>query len=478
MGVGAAYWAVAAHLYSQQTLGRTSALVSALLLVSNVAQLNLHNALPRFLPRAGRSACRFITYSYGVSSLVALATGLAFVTVLPRLNTNWRFLDESGSFAALFVAGTVIWGVFNLEDAILVGLHRAVLVPVENIVYGVCKLFLLIAIAVLLPSTGVFVSWVVPLVVIIPGINWLIFHRYLKDRDFKAANAGLRAREVVRFASIDYVGALIGQAYGSMLPLLVLSVLGATANGSFYIAWTIAAALTLVTANFAWSLLVEGATAPHRLPELTRGVLVRCAVLTIPGAAVLIVAARPILRIYGPAYAENASVLLGILALAVIPSGLVYVVFSLDRLAGRVGRATLTQGVLAVLILGGSWLLLRHLGVIGVGLACLGGNLVVAVMRFPTILNAVRPQVDPAPVPSLGRRQPTDSALGVRTRLQLRGLMRPQRSGPVTAPDSASSVRLDESRSGRARSQSLERERTHYLGWPRRGGPHQKPDRA
>jgi O-antigen/teichoic acid export membrane protein len=462
--VGFAYWVIAAHLYGPQVVGRSSALIAALVLVSNIAQLGLHNALPRFLPRAGRSARRFITYSYGASSLPALALGLAFVTILPRLNANWRFVDDSAFFAVVFVAGTVVWGVFSLEDAALVGLHRSVLVPIENFVYGVFKLLLLVGIAVLLPSTGIFMSWMVPLVVIVPAINWLIFQRYLKDRDFAAATAGLRAREVVRFVSIDSVGTLISQAYMNLLPLLVLSVLGAAANGSFYIAWTIAAGLTIVPTNFAMSLLVEGATAPHRLAELTRGVLIRCAVFTVPGAILLVVAARPILRIYGSAYAVHASLVLGLLALATIPIGFVNVVFSLDRLAGRVGRAAFTQGVLAVFVLGGSWVLLRHLGINGVGLGCLGGSLVVAVARFPTIVGAVRPRADPASVPRPVRRWLADPALGIRTRLQRRGLMRPQGPGPAFIADSAEGAQLDESQPDRARSHPPAQERTQYPG--------------
>ena len=93
--VGAVYWAVAAHLYSRETLGRSSALIAALILASNLAQLNLHSALPRFLPRAGRSAGRLITYSYAMSSLAALAVGLGFVLILPRLSSSWRFLGDS-----------------------------------------------------------------------------------------------------------------------------------------------------------------------------------------------------------------------------------------------------------------------------------------------------------------------------------------------------------------------------------------------
>jgi hypothetical protein len=76
--VGVVYWAIVAHLYGRQVVGRSSALIGARVLVSNIAQLGLHNALPRFPPRAGRSARRFITYSYGASSLPALALASGF----------------------------------------------------------------------------------------------------------------------------------------------------------------------------------------------------------------------------------------------------------------------------------------------------------------------------------------------------------------------------------------------------------------
>lgn len=394
--VGVVFWAVAAHLYDRQAVGRSSALIAALILVSSLAQLNLINALPRFLPQAGRRAGRLIVYCYAASSIAALAGGLAFVTVLPRLNAQWQFVAGSAPLAALFVAAAVVWGVFALQDAALTGLHRAVIVPVENTAYGLFKLLLLVAVAGLLHSTGIFVAWVIPLAVTVPAVNWLIFRRYLKGRGDAAETAGLRAREVVRHASIDYVGALLSQAYGNLLPLLVLSILGAAANGDFYIAWTIGSGLQLVAANFATSLLVEGAAAPLRLAELTRGVLVRCAAITVPGAAVLILAAGPILSIYGAAYASRASFLLALLALACLPRCLVVVTWSLDRIAGRVGRAALTQLALTVLVLGGSWLLLRRLGIDGVGLAWLGGNLVVAIARFPTIARAGRPAAPPA----------------------------------------------------------------------------------
>lgn len=395
--VGIVYWAVAAHFYDRQALGRSAALVSALILVSSFTQLNLANTLPRFIPRAGRSAGKLIAYSYGASSCAALIGGLAFVMLLPRLSPQWQFVDDSMPLAVAFVAAAVVWGVFALQDVALLSLHRPVLVPVENSVYGVCKLLMLVSIAWALPATGIFISWVIPLAITIPAVNWFIFHRYLKERDSAVVPGGLSVRQVVRFASVDYLGGVLSQAYGNMLPLLVLSTLGAAADGSFYIAWTIASGLTLVAANFGTSLLVEGAAAPHLLAKLTRGVLARCVAITSLGAVLLLLAARPILDIYGSGYAAHAASLLALLSVGTIPSCLVAVAISLDRIAGQVGRATLTRLILTVLVLGGGWLLLRKIGIDGVAFAWGGANLVVALARFPTIIGATRQRTGQAP---------------------------------------------------------------------------------
>ena len=253
--VGFFYWVVAAHLYDRQALGRCSALVSALIVMSSLAQLDGPTILPRFLPQAGRSAGRFIAYGYGASSVAALVLGVGFVTILPRLSPQWQFLRASPSLAVVFVVALVIWGIFALEDAALTGLHRAVVVPLENSAYGVAKLLLLVVVATVLPSTGVFAAWLIPLLAIVPAVNWLIFRRYVRRRDAVSASA-LRAREVIRFALLDYLGTLFAQGYGYVMPLLVLSVLGAAANSSFFVAWTIASALELAATTSAppcWS---------------------------------------------------------------------------------------------------------------------------------------------------------------------------------------------------------------------------------
>ena len=57
---------------------------------------------------------------------------------------------------ALAVAG---WGVFTLQDSVLTALRGVFWVPVENALFGMIKIALLVALAGALPSLGIFISW-------------------------------------------------------------------------------------------------------------------------------------------------------------------------------------------------------------------------------------------------------------------------------------------------------------------------------
>ena len=391
--VGVGFWAVAAHLYGPVGLGRAAALVSALMLVATLSQLNLSSTLIRFLPQLGAgSAGRLIKGSYVTSILASLAGGAIFVVVLPRLSSQWEYLGSSSFLSALFIVAVVAWEVFTLQDAALVGLQRPGAIPLENLVYGLMKLLLLVAGFELFHSTDILASWTAPLIILIPIINWLIFYRYLKERRQQDLVPDLRLRRFARFASVDYAGLLFSQLTGNFMPLLVMLTLGPEANGSYYIAGIITSGAVTLGLNFSTGLTVEGSASPERLAQLTRGVLRRCVVTMIPGTIALILAAPLIARLYGTSDAARTGTLLRLLALSLFPCSFYGIAFSLHRIAGKPIRASLGQLALAVMTLTGSWLLLGRFGVNGVALAGVGADVVVAIAAIPTVVAALRPK--------------------------------------------------------------------------------------
>src|SRR5207237_10402165 len=88
-------------------------------------------------------------------------------------------LDVSLGFGAWFVASTAVWSVFNLQDSALTGLRAAIWLPLENGVYGLVKLGLLVLVAGTSLADGVFTSWTLPVLALLVPVNLLVFRRIL-----------------------------------------------------------------------------------------------------------------------------------------------------------------------------------------------------------------------------------------------------------------------------------------------------------
>ncbi|GAA1363311.1 hypothetical protein GCM10009612_41640 [Streptomyces beijiangensis] len=76
-----------------------------------------------------------------------------------------------------FVVAVVAWSLLTLQDGVLTGLRSAFWVPVGNTVFSAVKLLLLVAVAVALPTTGVFVSWVAAIAASVLPLGWMVFRR-------------------------------------------------------------------------------------------------------------------------------------------------------------------------------------------------------------------------------------------------------------------------------------------------------------
>src|SRR5262249_49994037 len=142
--LGVAYWLVAAHLMTRADLGRGSSLLSVLLTVSALAQLNYVRTLPGLLPRAQAGATRFLAKAYIHVIVVSIVLGLAFSSIAPHVGKGFAYLLAIPAFVLLFSISVPIYSVFSLEDAVLATVRRAEIIPFENAAYGIAKLALLI----------------------------------------------------------------------------------------------------------------------------------------------------------------------------------------------------------------------------------------------------------------------------------------------------------------------------------------------
>ena len=392
--LGFAYWIIAARTYSSADVGRNSALIAAMITLSNLAQLNLWSALGRFLPQAGHRASTLIRYAYAASTTAAVIASIAFVSLAPSLSRQLHFLSSSWTLKVGFCLGVVTWGIFALQDSVLTALRRAPWVPIENATFGIIKIVLLVAVAGSMSGFGIFASWTIPVALSLLPINWLIFRRVIPAHRLNISGPPVQTRtplpSIGRFIAFDYVGYIFLQASTTLLPVLVVGRLGPTQGALFYSAWLLSSSFDLLASNIGISLTVEGSHDPARVGALVRRVFRR--VLTAVGGISLLglISAPVLLHVFGSQY-TSADTLLRLLLLGALPRAFNQMTVAVARVQSRLPWVMGMQAATCVLVLGVTTLLIGKIGIESVGVAWVTAQATVAAIMIPRLRQWVRP---------------------------------------------------------------------------------------
>ena len=380
--LGLLYWVLAARTFPDAAVGRGNALISLMMLVSTFTQLNWSGALIRFLPRAGRSARQMLLTAYLMATGLAAVAAAAVMAYCHFARAPDDPLYVSAGVAVWFVVATVAWSVFNLQDAALTGMRSAVWVPLENGLYGLVKLVLLVVVARSSLSEGVFASWTVPVIALLVPVNLLLFRRILPRHATAQPDAQqMPARGVLaRYMAGDYAAQAFTQLSSTFLPVLVVSLLGA-AQGAYYLpAQTAFAAMGMLATAITSSLVVEAARDEGATHRLARAMLRRICVLVLPAGAFVALAAPWLLELFGSQYRAGATTVLQLMMLSLLPRVPVALYVTKCRLENRTGMLALLQGTQAALVVGGTALFAPTAGLVAVGWSVVAAEVVPALL--------------------------------------------------------------------------------------------------
>jgi len=388
--LGMLFWVAAARLLPTEVVGAGAGAISALQLLSIGGGGGLHFTLMRYLPIAGtrRRQLVFATYGIGVGSALVIAAVFLVFFAAPL---NVGFLTSSSLAAAVFLLGVGFTVISSLQDAVLLGIRKPLLVPLENFAFGMLKLALLITFATARNSWVLLGSWIGATAVMVVLVS-IVLLRVAPDPSISR----LPSRQVLRRFSVGHTAVGVAAWIPDFLvPLIVLTMLGGEANAHYYGAWTLAFAARLLVANMASALTVEAASEVDSFGRLARSTVRLAAWVLIPTVAVLVVGAEPILRIFGPSYVEAAT-LLRLFAVSIIPSAIVAYAIADDRHHGRFISALVitASGTAVTLVL--DVILIPLAGITGAGIGWLCGQTVAASIALLTI-GPLRRAAPPAP---------------------------------------------------------------------------------
>lgn len=398
-GFGFLFMILAANLYDEERLGRDMAMIQAIMLLAAAAELNLSMALARFLPQLGKRSSRVVLLSYAASTAVALILATAFVVVVPLVSESLAFVTESFTLALIFVGSVVLWNVFALNDAVLAAVRRATWIPFENGLFSLLKVVLMVAFAAAAYEYGVFFSWAIPMAVMVLPMTMLLFrialrrHAAATPQTIEPEHEVLTGRrQIFRYLGLDYVASVISQAGTSVLPLLVVVMLGVEANASFAIAFSIAVALEQFALNSGLVLTVEGSFDRATLARLTRHTFVRWGGLLLVAVTVAVAATPLLLWPFGGDYSETASTVLRLLLIGTLPQAFVILYESVARVEGKAGRILFTTFAQMVTTIAFAVILSKSLGLAGFGWGWLIGHSVVALAVAPSLFRVMFPR--------------------------------------------------------------------------------------
>lgn len=372
------FWILSARFYSTADVGFAAAALSAVRLIAQLAMLGLDVAIIRFLPASNSGSNSMVNSCLTISGISSVLISLIFVVGLSFWAPALLFLREDPVLLVAFVAVALSFTLISLLGRVFVALRRAGMTLAMDVICQVIKTGSVILLASFFAAYGILASWAIGQIIAIAlGLLWILpriqsGYRPLPSIDTRAA------KEMARFSSTNYASTVLWLAPSFIMPLMVIHVLGPEANAYFFIAWSVANAIYAIGRGVSFSLLAEGSHDERQLGRDTRRSLKLNFVFVIPAVVLMLLLGDKVLALFSPAYAENATRLLWLLAVAAIPFTLNSIYFGTRRVEKRMKSVVALTSFAAISTLSLTWVLLPHMGILGAGVAVLSSQCVAA----------------------------------------------------------------------------------------------------
>jgi len=356
--VGFLFWAICAHLYSKENVGYATALLSALALATMASNFGLNRTIVRFL---GQSKTR----SQDITTKLCLVVAGACLTgiILSFFFRSFGFSHVSMQIVGLFTLTVVAMAVKGIFDNVFVALKDASSTLAENTAFNIIKLCFPI-IVVSWGFLGIFATQLAGALAAIVCSVLLLKKKFAYKLRTRPARASLNGKWRFMFGS--YATDLVGGLPTNLLPIIVVSKLGAAQGALWYAAMLIVNFLMLISSTVNQAMFAEISNAEHQMGKLIRKSLFVMYGLVIPPTLIVVAFAPQILHVYNTSYVEASSIL-RLMALFALFGVMNYVTGSILAVYKKVAYLTTVNIINAVIVIVYSYFFATNLTGIVVG---------------------------------------------------------------------------------------------------------------
>ena len=370
---GFVFWTVAARFYTADDVGIASAVISAMMLLAGLSSLGLGSGLIRFLPGAGIMSNKMLDSSLVLTALISILTALVFLTGLPLWSPALMLMYSQPVFMICFVLFTLLYTWSGVINHVFIAHRTARFTLLVSTVASV-KILLLIAFTTLYGAIGIFASTgVATAVSLVVALLWLL--PAVQNGYFLQLRLCLEIlRGLIPFSIGNYLAFFLYQTPQTILPIMVLNVLGAKESAYLYTAWMIATTLFMISGAISASTFAEGSNEEKSLSSNVRRALSLTALLSLPVILIMLVLGDSLLLLFGRDYMEGGGELLTILVLSAFPVGINSIYFAIKRVTKEIGTIFVLSTFIAGGTLGLSYLLMPRYDIAATGIGWLASQ--------------------------------------------------------------------------------------------------------
>jgi O-antigen/teichoic acid export membrane protein len=382
--LGFFFWLLAAREYSDQDYGSAATIISTGMLVAMLSLLGFNIALVRFLPRE-EDKTAMINTCYTVSGLLSITMAAAFLGIclwIPDLS----FLHDNTVYLAAFLLLAGAESVYRLQLRTFVAFRAAHFALIQTLIRGSRLALVVLLIGIGDDGLGIVLGWAIAacaaLIVMIPVISRL----HPGYRPIPVIHKK-PIRDMLPFSFGNYIGEILAVLPRLLFPLIIVVMLDTEMSGYFYTAWTISSVATIISGATTFSLLAEASYTQRKLSREVIRATQFIFLLLVPAVTGIFLFGDVILSLFGSEYSENGLHLLWLLAIASVPFAFVKLYVTVSRIQERVRPVIYAYGFIALFTIGIGSILMKDMGLPGIGIAWLAANGIVAVISVPIMLN-------------------------------------------------------------------------------------------
>jgi len=404
MPLGFVYWWLGAHRFPTDSVGVASAGVSAMMLLATISVLGFGTLLIGELPRQPQKKRELIATAVATAGTVGFLLGFGFALLAPTISAHLAPLGQNQWAALLFAAGVALTTVTLVLDAVMIGVLRGAIQFWRNATLGVSKLALLWLIASATAwrsGLAIYGSWAAGVLVSIGFLALAYVRRGGTAIGWRPDWSLLRS---LRKLALWHHGVNLGlQAPVFALPVLATALISRTSGAHFYVAWMIAGLVFVVPLSLSTVLFAMSAAEPASLRGRMRQTVSHSVAIAVPAVCLLVLVAPWLLRLFGKAYASEASTMLRILVLAVFPLIVRNHYIAVARVLGLLRRAAQLVAATAVLELTAAIAGGVSAGILGLTLAWVAAAYLEGLVMAPLVYTVSMGQFPVGSVPSSTR---------------------------------------------------------------------------